>query len=197
MTIIGQTNVSLHARYRQLLHRDNSHAKKPPSKDPVASFIGTQHSGSVLLGTASVNVRNVVGCMQRIRALIDPASQVSLMTSECVKRLVLFCEQWTVPVAGLAGQLVQSINEKVQISIQSAADGSIIDLAIWTLPKITGSMQSAQLPVSVREKCSHLVLADSNFDSLAPVELLLGANIFPQVLRSRKYDLGGWIAYCI
>ncbi|CAI6370934.1 unnamed protein product [Macrosiphum euphorbiae] len=179
-----------HGRHHQLLHRDNSHAKIPPSKDPVASYIGTQHSRSVLLGTASVNVCDVAGCLQPVRALIDPASQVSLMTSECVKRLGLFCEQWTVPVAGLAGQLVQSINGRVQISIQSATDGSMINLSTWTMPKITGSMPSAQLPVSVRNKCSHLVLADPNFDSPAPVELLLGADVFPQVIRSRRHDLG-------
>ncbi|XP_008179923.1 uncharacterized protein LOC103308408 [Acyrthosiphon pisum] len=179
-----------HGRHHQLLHRDNSHSKITPSKDPVASYIGTQHSRSVLLGTASVNVHDVAGCLQPVRALIDPASQVSLMTSECAKRLGLFCEQWTVPVAGLAGQLVQSINGRVQISIQSATDGSMINLSTWTMRKITGSMPSAQLPVSVRNKCSHLVLADPNFDSPAPVELLLGADVFPQVIRSRRHDLG-------
>jgi len=142
------------------------------------------------LGTASVKVRDIAGCLQPVRALIDPASQVSIITSACVKRLGLRREQWTVPVEGLAGQLVQSIDGKVQISIQSATDGSVIDLDTWSMPKITGSMPSVQLPSFVRDKCSHLALADPKFDSPAPVELLLGADMFAQVLRSGRNDLG-------
>ncbi|KAF0736570.1 Integrase catalytic domain-containing protein, partial [Aphis craccivora] len=177
-------------RHHQLLHRDNSHAKNPPSKGPVALLVDTQRSRSVLLGTASVKVRDIAGCLQPVRALIDSASQVSIITSACVKRLGLRREQWTVPVEGLAGQLVQTINGKVQISIQSATDGSMIDLDTWSMPKITGLSPSVQLPASVRDKCAHLVLADPKFDSPAPVELLLGADIFAQVLRNGRNDLG-------
>jgi len=76
----------------------------------------------VLLGTAYVNVRDIAGCLQPVRALIDPASQISIMTLACVKRLELHHKKWKVPVAGLAGQLVQTINGRVQLSIQSVTD---------------------------------------------------------------------------
>ncbi|CAI6359355.1 unnamed protein product [Macrosiphum euphorbiae] len=45
-----------HGRHHQLLHRDNSHAKIPPSKDPVASYIGTQHSRSCWAPLQSMSV---------------------------------------------------------------------------------------------------------------------------------------------
>jgi len=64
----------------------------------------------IILLITSVNIRDMSGCLQPVRALIDPASQISIMTSDCAKRLGLHREKWTVPVAGLAGQLVQSIN---------------------------------------------------------------------------------------
>jgi len=112
------------------------------------------------------------------------------MTSACVKRLGLHLKKWTIPVAGLAGQLVQSINGRVQLIIQSVTDNRTLELSVWTLPTITGSMPSLQLPVAVRDRCFHLVLADPEFDSPPPVELLLGADVFPQVLRSKRQDLG-------
>jgi len=132
----------------------------------------------------------MAGCLNPVKALIDPASQISIMTSACVKRLGLYHKKWTVPVAGLAGQLVQTINGRVQLSIQSAAGHRSLELSAWTLPTITGSMPSLQLPAAVRDRCSHLPLADPEFDSPAPVELLLGADVFPQVLRSKRQDLG-------
>jgi len=51
-------------------------------------------------------------------------------------------------------------------------------------------MPSLQDPGAVRDRCSHLVLADPEFDSPAPVELLLGTDVFPQVLKSKRQDLG-------
>jgi len=179
-----------HGRHNNLLHRDNSHAKPSSSKQPAVSLVSSQRSRSVLLGTASVNVRDLAGCLQPVRALIDPASQISIITSDCAKRLGLHRERWTVPVAGLAGQLVQSVDGRVQLSIQSTTDTRSLELPAWTLPSITSSMPSIPLPSTVRERCSHLLLADPNFDSPAPIELLLGADVFPQVLRHKRQSLG-------
>ncbi|XP_025204443.1 uncharacterized protein LOC112601188 [Melanaphis sacchari] len=179
-----------HGRHNHLLHRDNSHAKSSAPKAPVALLVDSQRSRSVLLGTASVNVLDIAGCSRPVRALIDSASQVSIISSACVQRLGLRREPWTVPVSGIAGQSVQTIDGKVQISIQLVDDSGTIVLDAWSMPKITGSLPAVQLPTFVRDKCSHLNLADPKFDSPAPVELLLGADVFPRVLRSGREDLG-------
>jgi len=51
-------------------------------------------------------------------------------------------------------------------------------------------MPCQQLSVGVRESCSHLKLADPYFDTPAPVELLLGADVFPQVWIGEQRSLG-------
>ncbi|CAI6368535.1 unnamed protein product [Macrosiphum euphorbiae] len=51
-------------------------------------------------------------------------------------------------------------------------------------------MPARQLPVQVRAKCSHLMLADPSFDEPAPVEMLIGADIFPQVWKNKCSSLG-------
>ncbi|XP_050063262.1 uncharacterized protein LOC126552594 [Aphis gossypii] len=129
-----KTSCSLcHGRHHQLLHRDNTHAKVNPVQQPAVSLVSSQRSRSVLLGTASVNVRDLAGCLQPVRALIDPASQISIITSDFVKRLGLHRERWTVPVAGLAGQVVQSVDGRVQLSIQSVTDQSSLELPTCSL----------------------------------------------------------------
>jgi len=117
-----------HGRHNQSLHRNNSHAKVNPVKQPAVSLIGTLGSRSVLLGTASVFVRDMAGCLIPVCALIDIASKISIMTSACVKRLGLHHKKWTIPIAGLAGQLVQIINGRVQLSIQSVTDNRSLKL---------------------------------------------------------------------
>jgi len=51
-------------------------------------------------------------------------------------------------------------------------------------------MPNRQLVTGIRESCSHLQLADPRFDSPAPVELLLGADVFPQVWIGEQRPLG-------
>lgn len=65
-----------------------------------------------------------------------------------------------------------------------------MQLPTWVMSTITRVMPAAQLPASVRDKCFHLVLADPKFDTPAPVKLLLGVDIFPQVLCSKRQALG-------
>ncbi|XP_050548991.1 uncharacterized protein LOC126910449 [Daktulosphaira vitifoliae] len=51
-------------------------------------------------------------------------------------------------------------------------------------------MPSQQLPSQVRAECKHLSLADPSFDTPAPVDLLLGADIFPQIWNNDNIQLG-------
>lgn len=57
----------------------------------------------------------------------------------------------------------------------------VITVKTWVLPTITVDMPSQQLTSNIRKIRSYLKLEESNFDTPAPVELLLGADVFPQV----------------
>jgi len=66
----------------------------------------------------------------------------------------------------------------------------VITIKAWVLPTITADMPCQQLTVGVRESFSHLKLANPYFDTPAPVELLLGADVFPQVWIGEQRSLG-------
>lgn len=47
-------------------------------------------------------------------------------------------------------------------------------------------MPASQLPSSIRERYEHLVLADSVFDSPVLIDMLIGGDLFPHVIRPRS-----------
>jgi len=67
---------------------------------PQTSCLGSHDSVSVLLGTVLLYVKDASGAAHTVRGLIDSASQVSAITSDCAMRLGLKISKWTVPISG-------------------------------------------------------------------------------------------------
>lgn len=175
-------------RHHVLLHRDIEVPRKPPSSvDIPAVHIGSLDRPTVLLGTALVHVRDYGGRAQPVRALIDSASQVSVMSVTCADRLGLKLSKWTAPLTGLSGVQVPKMNGMVKCTITPRYDAdTTIQVTAWVLPSITTNMPSRHLPERCKDQFSHLALADPSFDRPAPVELLLGADVFSQILDGKR-----------
>jgi len=58
-----------------------------------------------------------------------------------------------------------------------------VDLVV--LPHITAGMPFEHLPSNVRYRYRHLLLADKQFDVPARIDVLLGADLFPNLIRSQ------------
>lgn len=72
-------------RHYSLLHCDDNPTKN--SQPTEASLVSSLDQPTVLLGTAIVHIRDQSGCIQSIRALVDSASQISIITTSCVELL--------------------------------------------------------------------------------------------------------------
>ncbi|XP_050546117.1 uncharacterized protein LOC126908248 [Daktulosphaira vitifoliae] len=66
----------------------------------------------------------------------------------------------------------------------------LLDVKAWVLPTISSILPTRRLPAEIRSKCDHLSLADPSFDSPAPVDMLMGADIFPQIWSNESIQLG-------
>ncbi|XP_025405141.1 uncharacterized protein LOC112679519 [Sipha flava] len=174
-------------RHHALLHRDAI----PKKAASPAALLSRQEAPTVILGTALVHVRDTVGSFRSVRALIDSASQISAITSDCCDRLGLKPSRWTVPVSGLSGQKVPDVQGLVQLVVQPRNSSSpSIPVKTWVLSSITSDMPARQLPIQVRTKCGQLFLADPLFDKPAPVELLFRADVFPQIWNEKSDSFG-------
>jgi len=169
-------------------HHSLLHPEIPVSTiDVSAALIGQSRQPTVLLGTALIHVQNAAGCMQPVRALIDSASQISVITSGCVDRLGLRWRKWTVPLSGIAGVQVPNVEGVVDccITLRYAPD-DILRITAGILPRVTGTMPSRQFPTSLKEKFAHLALADPEFDCPVSMDLLLVADVFSQVFDGKR-----------
>ncbi|XP_050065977.1 uncharacterized protein LOC126555053 [Aphis gossypii] len=175
-----------HGRHHTLLHKDIDTDSQPIPSTSACHVSSSKHP-TILLGTAVVHVRDRYGCMQPVRALIDSGSQISIMSVPCVERLGLTRNKWTAPLTGVSGVAVLQVKGRVDCLITPRYnDEHPIELKAWVLPRITTEMPSQRLPPEMVKKFCHLALADPRFDNPAPVELLLGADVFSQVMDGKR-----------
>ncbi|XP_008185462.1 uncharacterized protein LOC103310096 [Acyrthosiphon pisum] len=147
-------------------------------------------ASTVLLGTALVHVRDRAGSMHTMRALVDCASQISAITDVCADRLGLKRSRWTAPISGLSGVSVVNVLGRVDCVVQLRfASEPALSVRAWVLPTITGDLPKQSLSTGVKERYSNLALADPYFDITAPIDLLLGGDVFASIMDGRKVSL--------
>lgn len=182
-------------RHHSLLHLNNDQSSSAdkaiqstssgPSAGKSSSFSGAACTNStVVLGTAIVHIKDAWDQTHSVRVLLDSGSQISAITSDCFARLGLSKRRFKSDVVGLAHSPVNHVQGVTSCRFSSQFDPYLfpsVDLVILT--QITTVMPSTRLPATVRSQYQHLCLADNRFDDLARVDVLLGADILPSLIR--------------
>lgn len=145
----------------------------------------------MLLGTALVHIRDGSGALQTVRAIVNLVSQISAITTACSSRLGLQRSKWMGPVTGLVGATVHGVQGLVDCQVQPRyATEPIFELKAWVFPTITADMPRQPVALDVAERYRHVALADPTFTIPKPVDLLLGADIFSQILDGKRFSVG-------
>ncbi|XP_022161164.1 uncharacterized protein LOC111027210 [Myzus persicae] len=157
----------------------------------TSSCLGQNTLTSVILGTALIHMADSVGVLHTVRALIDSASQISAITSECKNRLGLRMRKWTAPVTGFGGVSVQNVLGIVHCQAQPRfSPEPVFNFDAWVFPSITAEMPRHPLSRSIAEKYQHLALADPSFINPGTIDVLLGADLFAQILNGKRVSVG-------
>ncbi|XP_050531794.1 uncharacterized protein LOC126900234 [Daktulosphaira vitifoliae] len=177
-------------KHHTLLHfsKETEREDMPVALSTVSSIINTHE---VLLGTALGHIRDQYGIAHQVRILIDSASQISAMTAACAKRLGLHVAKWTAPVNGLAGVSVPQVQGILKCDVTPRhSDDPSISVQAWILPSITCDIPRRPIPVDMKKRVEHLVLADPTFDVSSSIDVLLGADVYPLVMDGKQVSLG-------
>ena len=140
---------------------------------------------SSLLMTCRVLVFAPDGSSVGARALIDNGSTSSFISERLVQSLRLPRSQHKISVWGIAGSLKSSrVRSIANFQVSSTySDGKKIDLTAIVLPKVTCDLPVSPVPFDLSwSHLSGLPLADPSFGEPQRVDLLLGADIFSDVL---------------
>jgi len=149
-------------------------------------FSGTSSFGStVLLATAVIRILDARGVHHGVRALLDSGSQVSAITADCASRVGLTRRECKNELVGLSRSPVTQVGGSTACSFvprrASSPTFDCHDLII--LPQITSVLPSTSIPPNVRAQYRHLQLADPRFDTPSRIDVLLGGDLYPYLMR--------------
>ncbi|XP_065356180.1 uncharacterized protein LOC135950572 [Calliphora vicina] len=151
---------------------------------------------TVLLGTAMVNIRHQ-GMTYPARALIDPGSETSFISERVQNRLKISAHLTNAQISGVNQTITATSTKLCSIEIGSPLDTSInLRTTALVLPNISGNLPSFVMSDKLCGNLPNLQLADSQFFNCRPVDLLLGADLYPQIIlrEIRTNFLGSLLA---
>ena len=150
---------------------------------------------SPLLGTAQVRIRDRGGDWHFCRVVVDPGSQVNLITSSLANRLSLFRRRCPFQVSGVGSSSLNSVQGLVSCGIAPLhADdfrSSVVHFDAAVVARITSEMPRSVVPPHVRSAFNHILLADPDFHKPAPIDVLLGVQAFLDVLPAQPSHILG------
>lgn len=155
---------------------------------PVTSLSNVVPTSShfVLLATAEVEIKNRFGTFEKVRVLIDPGSQANLISERCVKRLGITRYKSDVVMSGIGDMPAQS-SGKVLLEIRPTGSlKSVFHTEALILNKICADMPTQPIDPNQFNHLSNVTLADNQYHVSRPVDVLIGGELFPQLLLPGK-----------
>lgn len=138
-------------------------------------------SSEVILSTALVHVADANGTLHVCRALLDCGSQSNFIRKDFAALLKVPLKSTSLSVSGV-GQSSSVINHIVKIRINSRYNGYNESLDCLVLDKITQNLPLVSLDRDRIKLPRGIKLADENFHSSSPIQMLIGADTFWSLL---------------
>ncbi|TGZ54357.1 hypothetical protein DBV15_12527, partial [Temnothorax longispinosus] len=162
-----------------------SNTSKQSDSNATHAHVATQARAptqAVLLATVWVHLESEQGRQIQARALIDPGSDASFVSKNQVQWLRLRCKNTNAYVASIGGRSVSTVKATASLLISSIQDPTRgkLECQALVLPKITAYVPT-KVPLDMAFT-KGLTLADPKPTSLATIELLLGADLYADVV---------------
>ncbi|XP_045533958.1 uncharacterized protein LOC123721012 [Papilio machaon] len=143
----------------------------------------TVQGKTALLATALVNIETSKG-PQTLRALIDPCSQESFVNEITVKRLQLRRRIVEGEVSGV-DQMTSKIKYATELEITSRLTNAFkINCTAFVVKQITDFLPTSRVKNESFSHIQHLTLADPTYMEPGTIDLLLGVNVFTEIIMS-------------
>ncbi|KAL0860640.1 hypothetical protein ABMA27_009990 [Loxostege sticticalis] len=153
------------------------------------SCMATSRSGTdVLLSTALIKLYDADNRQHIARAVLDSGSTSCLMTETLCKKLNLPAHNVEKSLLGINNSL-SNIGKMVQVPMKSLDENYCNTLQCFVLPTITDNVPSRQINLSILNIPTDICLADPNFYIPSAVDLIIGADVFWDLLGSRRIKL--------
>ncbi|XP_018375582.1 PREDICTED: uncharacterized protein LOC108769219 [Trachymyrmex cornetzi] len=152
------------------------------SQAPVVTQCSQQGSArKVLLSTAIVHIFDAQGKSHTCRALLDNGSQLNFITETLANKLRLKQQHLNIAISGVAQGGINA-RRSVNVLIQSKQNSYRERMECVILQKITQNLPQEFVDRSQLKIPSNISLADPHFNIPDNIDLLIGAEVFWQLL---------------
>ncbi|GFS97984.1 integrase catalytic domain-containing protein [Trichonephila clavipes] len=158
------------------------------NKSFVATSFLKNKTRTVLLSSVQCFLRYKYGLLHEVRALLDVGSQSNFITKDCADRLQLKNEKINLLVSCL-NESTMTINGGVTTSIFNGDLSFKKELNLLVVRRITDLTPSQIINVSL-DMPNEIKLADYKFNIPGKIDVLLGAEIFYELLRPGQIYCG-------
>lgn len=87
----------------------------------------------------------------------------------------------------MGGVLIVDVQGRAEVAVQPRfAAEPVLAIHAWVLPSITAHLPRNNLPVGIKDRYSNLALADPEFNVAAPIDILLGGDVYPSIMNGKK-----------
>lgn len=157
------------------MHRQNQRASHYASYNEPAE---------VLLATAQIKIKGINGDYLTFRALLDQGSQLSLITESAAQQLQLKRTRCDATVMGLGAISSNTNRSKGMVRLECQSTNSNYETIINALVmnKITNKLPNISFSTSGWTSIEHLVLADPHFNMPGNIDVLLGADMYSDLI---------------
>ena len=172
-------------RHNTLLHRPTMPSSHQASSQSFLGHGGATSCDLTLLPTAMVQIKTNSGKVASLRALLDNGSQISCITKKSRDRLGLKSRQASVSVTGIGGNLTAKSGSIVSIQLTPPNHQTISTTAI-VLDRVANQLPSYPATNRILTSMKHITWADPNFTRPGEVDMILGADVYEQIVGQEK-----------
>ncbi|XP_052858322.1 uncharacterized protein LOC128266097 [Drosophila gunungcola] len=146
-------------------------------------------SEQALLATGRVQIKSSNGGFENFRALIDSGSQSTIISEESVQILKLQKIRSQTEISGVSST-GKCISKHKILSIKCNASQKILKVEALVLPKLMRALPAHKVNVD-KTKWEKYNLDDPDFNKPGRVDLIIGADLYTDILQSGVVKING------
>lgn len=170
-------------------HSSSSVACAKENNIVLSSKVQHTTSSIVLLSTAMVKVVDDNGQRMDARLLLDNGSTANFITQSLCNKLNLSTRSVSSEINGINNQSLTS-TQCCNLTIESNRGTYKANIECYILPEITKILPSNLIDVSQLSIPADLQLADPSFSIPSVIDILVGAEVFWDVISTKSISLG-------
>ncbi|UYV69619.1 hypothetical protein LAZ67_6004108, partial [Cordylochernes scorpioides] len=166
----------------------------PKEHESAINLTNTQQANCndshVLLATARIKIKNGLGKLCTCRALLDSGSQVTMITKGCCERLGLVQRKSDRMIIGVGNTPVQHSSSTVSVTFCPLNNSEEFSVEAVVTGVLTSEIPNFRLKDPNWPTLKSLKLADPEFYIQAPIDMILGADIYTELMLKGSISLG-------